>query len=120
MATTIYIVYALSNGDILSSRFGLTEEPITPGAGEAVLDAGLLDTLPTPATHCVDLGPPAALQAKTQGEIDTEANAEKRRGLRQKICTLDATQAKYAGRGWATTDIDAEIVALVVEHDAIP
>ena len=120
MATTIYILYALSNGDILSSRFGLTEEPITPEAGEGVLDAGLLDTLPTPTTHCIDLGPPAALQAKTQGEIDTEANEARRKELRQKICTLDAAQAQYAGHGWATTDIDAEIAALVVEHDAIP
>ena len=120
MATTIYLLYLLSDGVILSSRFGSTDDPLTPEAGEGVFDAGLLDTLPTPETHCMDLGPPVALQAKTQNEMDTEKNTAKRRELRQKICTLDAAQAQYAGRGWATTDIDAEIAALVIEHDAIP
>lgn len=122
MAQTTFVIYKDADGSIVSAYRGDDGTPPTPGAGESVLDAGGVE-VPSLRTHKVDLGPPAALIAKTQDEIDEfdgmDAESQ-RQTLRKQIAILEQAKLQYAIELWATTDIDAEIAELRAAHDALP
>lgn len=120
MASTIYITYASADGAILSSRFGPKETPPLPVPGQGILDAGSLEVLPSAKTHRVSLGPPPALTARTQSDMDAERNGAMRADIRQAIAALEAARAQYASHGWSTTALDARIAGLLAQHNAIP
>lgn len=120
MVPTVYVVYALANGAILSTRIGDAEAPPAPGAGEGVLNAGALDVLPIARTHRVALGPPPTLVARTQTDMDSEKNAALREELRRSIGVLEAVREQYVSHNWGTTALDVQITALLAKHNAIP
>lgn len=120
MVPTVYVVYTLANGTILSARIGDSEAPPTPGAGEGVLNAGVLDTLPVARTHRVALGPPPTLAARTQSDMDAEKNAALREELRRSIGVLEAVRGQYVNHNWGITALDVQITALLAKHNAIP
>jgi len=120
MASTVYITYALTDGAILSSRFGPKESPSLPLPGQGILDAGSLDTLPMAKTHRVSLGPTPALAARAQSDMDAEKNGAVREALRRDIASLDAARAQYVAHGWSTNALDARVAGLLAQHDLIP
>lgn len=120
MAATIYIVYALSDGAIVSARFGPSEGPPAPEAGQGVLNVGAPDVMPTARTHRVALGPPPGLVARGAADMAAEQNASVREALRRDIAALEAARERYASHGWPTAQMDARITDLLARHGAVP
>ena len=116
---TIYITYSDSDGGILRAGFGDSAAPPPSGAGEGVLDVGMVDDLPTAKTHRVDLGGPT-LVAKTAQEQQDEADAVRKKLLARSIGSLVACQIEMAALSYDTTEIDVEIADAKAEYDAIP
>ncbi|HUU23271.1 MAG TPA: hypothetical protein VM389_12125 [Phycisphaerae bacterium] len=118
-ANTIYVIYNDSDGAILRACFGDAAVPPVPGSGEGVLDAGMLDDMPTAKTHRVDLGGPT-LVAKTSQEQQDAADTVRKKLLARAIGEKSACRAEMDARNYPVAEIDAEIAALEAEYDAIP
>ena len=119
LVDTIYITYNDSSGAIVRAGFGDSAAPPTPGSGEDILNAGMLDVLPTATTHKVDLGGPT-LVAKTAQEQQDEADAVRKKLLARSIGSLTACRNEMDGLSYPVAEIDAEIAAAKAEYDAIP
>lgn len=115
MARTTWAIHN-SGGVILRAHRGSDDATPTTGTGETAVDVGDVP-VPRPATHKM-VG--STLTAKTSGEMDTESDTTRKAELERVIGNLDATRAEMTTRFFSTTDIDAEIAALVAEHAALP
>ena len=120
MALTTFVTYVTANGAIHAVEQREAGDPPLVAGGHSVLDVGLLPNLPRKKTHRIDLAGPT-LVLKSDGEQQTEENAERKRQIEMTLGYLDAVRQNLHTRGFieARDELDAQIAALEAEHGAL-
>lgn len=118
-AITVFVIYHTSTGEILRAHTGKDDNPPTPPADHAVLDAGQI-RVPNSRTHIVVVGPPPALLERSQDDVIANAQAARKASIEEALGSLDVTRDAMALRSFDVTAINQRISDLEAEHATYP